>query len=328
MKKEKNSSPLISVIVPVYNTAPYLKRCINSILNQTYKELEIICVDDGSVDQSPKILDEFADLDDRIKVYHVENQGVSSARNKALMAATGSYIGFVDSDDYLSVDYYEELVNVIVHGDVDIATCGYYFDNSGKITIAKNKEKVPTEPMKTTSFFAYMYERDTYKGVGSYLWTRLIKRELIKKSDGTLETFFKKEYGGIDDIVFVAEVSLKSNNIQYIDKPLYYYFQREGSIVHDDYMQLNTLCWVKAYEEILDRYQEYGVNDSVLDIIKRMYVYRCGKLLEKAIEIKDIEKINILKDKIKKEFLVYVRTNLEHLERVQWIIELILYSMD
>ena len=65
MKKEKNSSPLISVIVPVYNTAPYLKRCINSILNQTYKELEIICVDDGSVDQSPKILDEFADLDDR-----------------------------------------------------------------------------------------------------------------------------------------------------------------------------------------------------------------------------------------------------------------------
>ena len=99
----------ISVIVPVYNVEQYLPQCLDSIINQTYKNLEIICVDDGSPDNSGKILDEYAKKDKRIKVIHQENQGVSVARNTGLDNATGKYIGFVDPDDWIEADYYETL---------------------------------------------------------------------------------------------------------------------------------------------------------------------------------------------------------------------------
>lgn len=318
--------PLVSVIMPVYNTAPYLEKCINSVLNQTYNNLEIICVDDGSSDESGEILDRFAKYDARIKVIHTSNAGVSSARNTALRAATGTYIGFVDSDDYIASDYYEKLVTALKDKDIDIVTCSYYLVNAGEIVRAANKKKVSTESMYIKDFFRYMYERDTYKGVGSYLWTRLIKREIIKDRDGILKIYFKHEYGGIDDIVFVAEASLESNYIQYIDEPLYYYVQREGSIVHSNYKQLETLTWVAAYEWIIKIYQDHNIDEDILDIIRRMYVYRCGKLLETAIEIHNIEKIRILQNKIKKEFVTYVKTNMEHLERIQWILKLLVYE--
>lgn len=317
--------PLVSVIMPVYNTAPYLKKCINSVLNQTYKNLELICVDDGSTDQSGEILDRFAEYDARIKVIHTSNMGVSSARNTALRTAAGAYIGFVDSDDYIAPDYYEKLVEALKGNIADIASCGYYFDNAGEIVRAANKKDVPVDPIYIRDFFPYMYERDTYKGVGSYLWTRLIKKEVIKNVDGTLKIYFKREYGGIDDIVFVAEASLESNFIQYINEPLYFYVQREGSIVHSNYKQLETMTWTAAYEWIIKIFQDHNVDEDVLDIVRRMYVYRCGKLLETAIEIHDIEKIHILQEKIKKELVTYVKTNLEHLERIQWVLKLLLY---
>lgn len=321
-----NSAPVISVVVPVYNTEPYLKRCIKSILGQTYQNLEILCVDDGSSDRSGQILDEFAKCDSRIKVFHTENMGVSSARNIALTAATGRYIGFVDSDDYIAPDYYEKLAGALQKDAVDIATCSYYLDDNQKIVRAENRKKVPVEAVDIEEFFLYMYERDIYKGVGAYLWTRLIKKEIIKNKDGSLKIHFKKEYGGADDIVFIAETSLQGHRIQYIDEPLYYYVQREGSIVHSDRRQLETLTWVKAYEWILEKYQSRGVKEDILDIIRRMYVYRCGKLLETAIEIHDSEKIEILQDKIKNGFVAYVKTNMGHLKRIHWILELLLYK--
>ena len=320
------SDSLISVVLPVYNTEQYLKRCINSILNQTYKEIEIVCVDDGSSDGSGPILDEFAQSDSRIKVFHTENRGVSSARNTALRAANGRYIGFVDSDDYIEPDYYEKLVSVLKKEEVDIATCGYYIDDTKKIVKAENRKRVPVEPVPVEDFFVYMYERDTYKGVGGYLWTRLVKREVIKNNDGSLKVYFKKEYGGADDIVFIAEMHLQSHLIQYIDEALYYYVQREGSIVHSNFKQLESLTWIKAYEWIIEEYQRHGINEDILDIIRRMYVYRCGKLLETAIDIHDMQKICILQNKIKNEFAAYVKTNLDYLERIQWVLELLLYK--
>ena len=321
-----NAEPLVSVIVPVYNTAPYLKKSISSILNQTYRNIEIICVDDGSSDQSGQILDEFAEHDTRMKVFHTSNMGVSSARNTALRAASGNYIGFVDSDDYIASNYYEKLIETLKYGGADIVSCSYYLDNNGTIAKTVNIKEVPIEPMPIADFFPYMYERDTYKGVGAYLWTRLIKREIIKNSDGSLKIYFKEEYGGADDIVFIAETCLESNSIQYIDEALYYYVQRDGSIVHNNCKQLETLTWAAAYEWVIGAYQTRNIDEAVLDIIRRMYVYRCGKLLEAAIEIHNSQKIHILQNKIKKELVAYVKTNLEHLNRVQWILELLLYE--
>lgn len=127
-------NPLISVIVPIYNVEKYLARCVDSIVNQTYKNLEIILVDDGSTDESPEICDLYANRDNRIKVMHLPNGGAGKARNIALNFVHGSYVAFVDSDDYLEDTAYEKLMNVFFDDcDIDIAEfdyCNCYDDNA------------------------------------------------------------------------------------------------------------------------------------------------------------------------------------------------------
>lgn len=318
-----SSEHKISIIIPVYNTEKYIERCIRSIIFQTYNNLEIICVNDGSTDMSGIILDRLSKEDSRIKVIHQENEGVSVARNTALSEATGDYIGFVDSDDYITADYCEKLSNAFKNEFVDIATCGYYFDFSGEIIKAVNKKKLPEEPMKTVEFLPYIYERDTYNGVAGYLWTRLVKRQILKNDDGSLKISFKKEFRNANDIIFIAEMNLESNFIQYIDKPLYYYCQRSNSIVHSDKMQLSSLNWAKAYEYIIEMYENYGVQKETMDYIRRMYVYRCGRLLEIANKYNDTEKAELLKKKIRGNLQIYIDTNQEHKDRIQWINDLI-----
>ena len=126
---------MISVIVPVYNAEKYLKRCINSILNQSYKELEIILVDDGSTDQSLNICKCFADIDTRIKLIHQENSGVAAARNAGIRLATGEYITFVDSDDYIDYYMYEKMIEIVdqYHCDIVMCDCIKEFDNHTEI---------------------------------------------------------------------------------------------------------------------------------------------------------------------------------------------------
>lgn len=121
----KKNSALISVIIPVYNVESYLSRCVDSVVRQTYKYLEIILVDDGSTDSSGEMCDTYEKIDDRVKVIHKNNGGLSSARNSGLQIAQGDYIGFVDSDDYIAEDMYEILL-AYMFDDVDITCCGNY----------------------------------------------------------------------------------------------------------------------------------------------------------------------------------------------------------
>ena len=119
------NEPLISIIVPVYNVEKYLSKCIDSIINQTYKNIEIILIDDGSTDSSGAICDKYALVDSRIHVLHIENSGVSNARNVGLNHATGDYIGFVDSDDYIEPNMYELLLEELIADDVDVVQCNH-----------------------------------------------------------------------------------------------------------------------------------------------------------------------------------------------------------
>ncbi|MBQ7792832.1 MAG: glycosyltransferase family 2 protein, partial [Clostridia bacterium] len=127
---ESFNQPLISIIIPVYNAAHYFERCIKSVLEQTYKNLEIILIDDGSTDGSEKLCDQYKEIDDRIKVVHKKNGGQSSARNLGLTMITGDYVGFVDSDDYIEKDMYEYLYNNMVKYHADISICHFYSENS------------------------------------------------------------------------------------------------------------------------------------------------------------------------------------------------------
>ncbi|MBQ6774726.1 MAG: glycosyltransferase [Synergistaceae bacterium] len=128
-----DSKPLISVIVPVYNTAKYLDKCITSIINQTYSNLEIILIDDGSTDDSPAMCDSWAEKDSRVKVIHKQNGGLSSARNAGLDIMSGEFVGFIDSDDSIAPEYYDYLHNLMTEHDADMTTCEFYrFDEKGR----------------------------------------------------------------------------------------------------------------------------------------------------------------------------------------------------
>ena len=170
----KQNSILISVIIPVYNVEKYLNECIDSVINSTYKDLEIILVDDGSSDNCPQICDKYACMDNRIKVIHKENEGLSSARNEGFNIANGDYISFIDSDDYISTNLYEIAVDIINEQNCDIFSFGYYlkYGNKNKFKLKPNTFLVlkPYEAIEKLNLFDYM-------GVSS--WNKIFKNHYL-----------------------------------------------------------------------------------------------------------------------------------------------------
>lgn len=153
-----NEQDLISVIVPVYNVESYLKRCLDSIINQTYQNIEIILIDDGSTDNSGNLCEDYKKIDNRIKVVHKTNGGLSDARNTGIKKAKGKYITFVDSDDYVEYDYVEYLYNLIKKYDTNISFCKYYVERNDKIKIkTKGIEK---KCDKIDAFKEILYAKD------------------------------------------------------------------------------------------------------------------------------------------------------------------------
>ena len=211
---------LISVIVPVYNTAPYLKRCLHSILTNTYTDLEIICVDDGSTDDSLTILNEFAASDTRIKVIHQENRGVSAARNRALDIATGEWIAFVDSDDWIHNQYFELLFYAQIKTGADIVIC------REKVVTHFSEAEVCDSKQLIHPFSISLEQVINNAHAKSYISGRLYKCVL------TQNIRFAEEVKLGEDKVYNLQVCCKSQKTVIIDNPLYYYYMREDSAVH------------------------------------------------------------------------------------------------
>lgn len=186
MKNNIANNDIISVIVPVYKVEKYIHRCIDSIIHQTYENLEIILVDDGSPDNCGKICDDYAKLDNRIKVIHKENGGQSSARNAGLAAASGKFIAFVDSDDYIDNDMYEVLVKLICEYNADIVECECRAGKSNSFSVfGKNTRDI--EIYSGVQALEKFYFGEQINGIASMVWDKLYKRELfdnIKFLDG------------------------------------------------------------------------------------------------------------------------------------------------
>ena len=209
----------ISVIVPVYKVEKYLERCVDSIINQTYKNLEIILVDDGSPDNCGAMCDEFAKKDERIKVIHKENGGLSSARNAGLDIATGDYIAFVDSDDRITSDAYENLVSALGERVDAIANFMYEREYEGGETTTPTV--IPHRVDETFSAEEYVSELMMHVGDVSAC-TKLFPRCVIgdlRFPIGVLN----------EDLIFMLEISDKIKEIVFVGKVGYYYFIREGS---------------------------------------------------------------------------------------------------
>lgn len=214
---------LISVIVPVYNTEQYLERCVNSIVDQTYRNLEIILVDDGSTDRSPRMCDEYAQKDGRIKVVHKVNGGLSDARNAGLQAATGTYIGYVDSDDWIEPQMYQRMYEACIEHQAQVAVCRYakiYRDHvdregNGQVTVFDREGILK----------AYLADQPEYVVYNS-VWSKLFAREVV---EGVLFPVGKNS----EDIMYTTKAFCKLEKAVYIDECLYdYVLDREGSIMN------------------------------------------------------------------------------------------------
>ena len=198
----------ISVIVPIFKVEKYLDRCVESIVNQTYKNLEIILVNDGSPDNCPKMCDEWANKDNRIKVIHKKNGGVSSARNVGIDNATGNLISFVDSDDYLDFNYFEKMIDETA----DLVVCGYkVHKNIGRVQ--KKHPKYTHKELNMDKYIAEAYIHEYFTPI----WNKLYQKDLIK------DLRFNENCSFGEDFLFNMDYIKNCNNVKIIGDSLYNY---------------------------------------------------------------------------------------------------------
>ena len=230
---------LISIIIPVYNVKTYLAECLQSVVAQTYRNLEIILVDDGSTDGSEQICDEWKAKDERIQVIHKENGGVSSARNKGLEIANGNYFGFVDPDDRIEPEMYEKLLAAL--GSADISACGYVEYPLGTLDVTKINGTRKTSPVGIVDAAVYFYERDGYS---VSLCTKLFRRQVCFR-DNKLIPMREYLHCGEDE-TWLAEVLQHCTTIAFLPEPLYHWLPRSGSATRLDRVTEKRLTGLEA----------------------------------------------------------------------------------
>lgn len=217
------NKPLISIIVPVYNVEKYIDRCINSIVNQTYNNLEIILVDDGSKDKSRELVDSWALKDTRIKVFHKSNGGLSDARNFGINKANGEYISFVDSDDYVDTLFIDSLYSVIKEFNVKIACIGIVEFNKKYCDVVSDFKIKNTELLNKEEALEYLFLLDKYR---DYACNKLYKKTLF--DNVAYPVGFNSE-----DIGTTYLLIDKCEKVAYNSEKMYFYFQRSDSIDHN-----------------------------------------------------------------------------------------------
>lgn len=260
-------TPLISIIVPVYKVEKYLSRCIDSIIIQTYKNLEIILVDDESPDSCPSICDNYAKSDNRIKVIHKKNGGLSAARNTGLKVATGEWIGFVDSDDWIEPDTYETAINVAIKNNVEIIQWNLvsFYDNGD--------EKKMTIPVEEG---CYDFKNSMpLHWVFNTAYTKLYKKQLFSLYD----IQYPDGVQIIEDLSVSYRLFSNVDKIFYLDKCFYHYFQREDSILH---ISMSEKQIDKAVQE-LKYVTEYLVNRKHYNLLNKSLNLRKLELKNKYI---------------------------------------------
>lgn len=230
----------ISVIVPVYNVEAYLERCVESILQQTYAHFELILINDGSTDSSGQICDHLASQYENIKVYHIENAGVSNARNMGIQLATGSWVTFIDSDDFVTQDYLATLASAAEGLNVGFVIASLHHIKNGIVTdIPSHSGKTELWSTEETMKELLMTTRTSFFPVA-----KLFKRDLLADEK------FNTNYHLAEDALFLTELLLKTRcSCVFIDKPVYYYDHREGSATTS--VNRHVFDTIEVYQQII-----------------------------------------------------------------------------
>ena len=236
-------SELVTVIIPVYNTVGYLSPCLESVCNQTYSNLEIILIDDGSTDGSGALCDEWAEKDNRIKVIHQDNAGVSAARNAGLAACTGYYITFVDSDDWIDLRMMEKLHQCLVENGADAAMCGFVDYNNDGFT----EKGVFSAPL--SDYQGTVYQMMRRNGYFTSLWAKMFRWELIIRDKKAHPFDLSLSFG--EDEVWLLEVLSGCGFVAFLPQALYYWRPREGSITRSERITERQLSVLNAKKKTL-----------------------------------------------------------------------------
>ena len=220
--------PLVTLIIPAYNTEKYIGKCIESILEQSYQELEIIILDDGSQDETNKICQKYAKMDSRIILISKKNTGVSDTRNVGIHNANGKYIIFVDSDDYVTPNYVEVLVREVENENVQMACAEYFYVKEEKESVHESKLlKDEKKIISGSDAINMLHEKNGFQG---YLWNKIFFKNIIINEN----ILFDSKIKIWEDMLFCLKYLTKKEKVVYINKPVYYYVQRENSAINDD----------------------------------------------------------------------------------------------
>ena len=260
-----NSSPIVSVIVPVYNVESYLCRCVDSVLEQSFTDYELILVDDGSSDSSPIICDAYAKDNEKIKVVHKKNGGLADARAAGFERAAGEYILFVDSDDYIHRDMLEQMVSSMKTQQADLTICAYFEKRELRekaFLLPFQEEMISGKDHIIESYVKPMIGAETESSlVPGFLCIRMMKRELIQKSYFLSERIYYKEDHAFN-LLYIDSVK----TIAVVNKPLYYYCVNDNSLTN----RYRENKW-EMYSNLLFFYMDY---------IKKREIENCQKRLD------------------------------------------------
>lgn len=258
----ENSAILVSVIVPIYNTEKFLKKCVDSIISQSYRNIEIILVDDGSTDSCGMICDNYLNIDSRVIVIHKNNGGLSSARNAGIDKCKGDYISFVDSDDFVSQEFVEKLLIACINNECDISICNIFYSYIDGRYI-KHKLNCKSKKMNFTEAFL---EMNVERNFDMAAWNKLYKRTIFGDIRFPLNKLSEDYY--IMYLLFD-----KANSLYFCDESMYYYLQRENSItkncnINKDFLlaAISQCEWVEVNHPLLKNAGIFGVCSAYLTV--------------------------------------------------------------
>ncbi|MDR2956144.1 MAG: glycosyltransferase [Prevotella sp.] len=259
----ENNLPLISIIVPIYNTPSFLPECIESAIGQTYQNIEVLLLNDGSTDSSPRICDSYAEKDERVRVFHMPNRGVACTRNTGLIEARGAYLLFLDSDDYMDREIVSALYKVMIDTDSDMVLSSYNIITETGDTHQEKPRQI-TGTYSGADFMQHIYDTD-FLPQNIVLWGKLYKRELW-------QDVWMPENNLHDDEHALTFIIDRSDKITAIPQKLYYYRERQGSIMNTfniEYQIKKSFDFMLVFNDRHQLFSKKGYDDLVVENLRK-----------------------------------------------------------
>lgn len=291
---------IVTIIVPIYNNEKHIKKCLDSLLSQTYKFLEIVLVDDGSTDSSLKICNQYMKKDDRVIVVQKQNEGVASARNEGIKIAKGNFLVFVDSDDYIENNMIESLLDMVNRKDSDLGICNYFYNN-----VTKLKEDISKEEI-----YRLILDKRYFRG---FVWNKIYKTEIIKKYN----IRFDNDIFIGEDYLFNCKYIEKCNKISYTNQKLYHYVCNYESVLHKA-LDKKHLTIIKAYDKIVKIYKD--VTPKNLKYLYISYIKICCNIIYRNTLIKEKLDIKSIYIKRKEIMSIIMKTDIKLFKKVEVLI--------